>query len=212
MKKSGVNLKTFIHLPDPPAWFLARRRALTGALRGTARILSCAMVLLLSLVWIASALAAMTRPLLDLGTPRIGEAILAFANHLSLSPEATWALAAVLVVARLFLGIWLLLVLLYAAYERVRRDRISDGMLNAALLLSAIASIVAVAPVVMEPEPRLGALGELMLCVMASGLATFARGDQAQASAAPAHAGASLAPAVNPPLPLPLPPGSPQLP
>jgi len=210
MKKGGVNFRTFIHLPHPPAWFLARRRALMGALRGVARILSCAMVLLLAAVWIASALAAMTRPLLDLGTPRIGEAILAFANHLSLSPEATWVLAQALVGARLFLGIWLLLLLVYATYERVRWGRIGNGMLDAALLLSAIASIVAVAPVVLEPEPRLGALGELMLCVMASGLATFARGDHAEASAAPALA--ALAPVVNPPLPLPLPSESPQLP
>jgi len=213
IKIGGVTLKTIVHLPGAPARFLARRPAIMRALRVLARIVSCAMVLLLAAVWLSSALAAMTRPLLDIGRPRIGDAILAFASHFSLSPDITWRLAQALVGARLFIGIWLLLPLVYAAYERLRWGKISDGMLDSALFLSAIASMIAVLPVVLDPEPRLGALGELMLCVMASGLATFARGNQVatpRAASAPASAAPEPATVVNPSFPLPS--ESPQLP
>ena len=64
--KSGVILKTILHLPGAPARFVARRPGLMRALRVVARILSCAMVLLLAAVWLSSALAAMTRPLIDI--------------------------------------------------------------------------------------------------------------------------------------------------
>jgi hypothetical protein len=133
-------------------------------------------VLLLAAVWISSALASLQQPLFDLGRARIGDAIIAFAGALSLSPECTLKLAHMLVGVKLLLGAYLLASLIGAVYERVRWGASGDEMLDLGLFLSAIATIVAASPVLTDGEALRAAVGELLLCGMASGLSAFARG------------------------------------
>ena len=133
-------------------------------------------VLLLAAVWISSALASLQQPLFDLGRARIGDAIIAFAGALTLSPECTLKLAHMLAGVKLLLGAYLLASLVAAVYERVRWGASGDEMLDLVLFLSAIASIVAASPLLPDAEALRAAVGELLLCAMASGLAAFGRG------------------------------------
>ena len=128
------------------------------------------------------------------------------AGLLSLPPQGAVQLAQVLIVARILLGTLLLVAMIQAAYHSMRGRTPDDHVLELALLLSAIASLVAGAPVIMDAEPRLAVIGELILCVMASLLATLGRGPLAAATAAVA------APAEAPINPSLLPQESPQLP
>jgi hypothetical protein len=185
-------------------WLEPRRPAIVGWLRFVARAVAYTMVLLLSAVWLTSASASLARSVIDLGRPHIADAIMALAGFLSLSPDGIFRLAQILIGAKLLLGTCLFAAVAHAVYARVREGTSSEKMLDLGLLLSALASIVAAGPAVMEPEPRLQLIGELILCVMASGLATFGRG----AVSPPVP---SDEPAVNPSS-LQYPPGSPQLP
>jgi cytochrome bd-type quinol oxidase subunit 1 len=133
-------------------------------------------VLLLAAVWISSALASLQQPLFDLGRARIGDAIIAFAGALALSPESTLKLAHMLVGVKLLLGAYLVASLVGAVYERLRWGASGDEMLDLGLFLSAIASIVAASPVLADAGALRAAVGELLLCAMASGLAAFGRG------------------------------------
>jgi hypothetical protein len=153
-----------------------RREAGMLNLRPAARFTAYAIALLLSAVWMSSALASLEQPLFDLGKARIGDAIIVFAGVLALSPESTLKLAHMLVGLKLLLGAYLLAAVIVVLHERVRGRAGGDEMLDSGLLLSAIASIVAAGPVMMESEALQAGVGELMLCVIASGLAAFARG------------------------------------
>jgi len=144
-----------------------RRLSLVGAY---------AIALLLSTVWIVSALAALTRPLFDLGKARVGDAIIGFAGCLSLSPAQTLKFAHMLVGIRFLIGAFLLATVLAAVCHAMRRRQDGDAMLEVALFVSAVASVVAGLPVMGESVPLQAAVGELMLCVIASGLAAFGRG------------------------------------
>jgi hypothetical protein len=84
---------------------------------------------------------------------------------------------------KLLLGTYLLIAVIFAAYERLRWRRSGDEMLDIGLFLSAIASIIAAGPFVIEGQRLHEFVGELMLCVIASGLATFARSSQVSESA-----------------------------
>src|SRR5262245_34066443 len=185
-------------------WFAPHRPAVVAWLRVLARVVAYLFVLLLSAVWLTSATASLTRPLLDLDRPLIGDAITTFAGLMSLSPPGAYRLALALIVARIVLGTVLLTVMIQAAYHSMRGRPQDDAVLEFALLLSAMATVIAGAPVIMEAEPRLAVIGELILCVLAALLATLGR------SVAPAAA-ASAAPAGEPLNPL-LPQESPQLP
>ena len=158
------------------AWLAPHRPLIVGWLRVLARVIAYIFVLLLSAVWLTSATASLTRPLLDLDRPLIGDAIMTVAGLLALPPQGAVQLAQVLIVARILLGTLLLVAMIQAAYHSMRGHTQDDQVLELALLLSAMASLVAGAPVIMDAEPRLAVIGELILCVMASGLVTFGRG------------------------------------
>jgi hypothetical protein len=144
-----------------------RRLSLVGAY---------AIALLLSAVWVLSALAALGRPLFDLGKAQVGDAIIGFANCLWLSPQQTLKLAHMLVGVRLLLGGFLLAAIATAIWNAVRRRQEGDAMLDVGLFLSAVASVVAGVPVMAESEPLQRLIGELMLCAIASALTAFGRG------------------------------------
>lgn len=144
-------------------------------LRRTARFAAYAIVLLLAAVWISSALASLQEPLLDLAKPRVGDAIIRFASLLALSPDGTMRLARMLVGFKLMIGAYLLAGLVLTIRERMQWDEEGDEMIEAALFLSAIATIVAASPVLTSDEGLQTAVGELLLCALASGLVTFSR-------------------------------------
>jgi hypothetical protein len=156
-----------------------RRDVLLDVLRPLARTTAYGIALLLSAVWVTSATGSFVQPLFDLGKARIGDAIIAFGGLLHLPPQAIFELAHMLVGLKLLLGTYLLIVVIFAAYERLRWRRSGDDMLDVGLFLSAIASIIASGPLVIAGEGVRVFIGELMLCVIASGLATFARGTPA---------------------------------
>jgi hypothetical protein len=159
------------------------RDVLLGVLRPVARTTAYCIAVLLSAVWVTSASASFMQPLFDLGKARIGDAIIAFGGLFHLSPQAIFELAHMLVGLKLLLGTYLLIAVIFAAYERLRWRRSGDDMLDIGLFLSAIASIVASAPLAVEGQGLQAFVGELMLCVIASSLATFARGSQVLESA-----------------------------
>lgn len=153
-----------------------RRDAFLDVLRPLARTTAYGIALLLSAVWVTSATASFMQPLFDLGKARIGDAIIAFGGLLNLPPQAIFELAHMLVGLKLLLGTYLVIVVIFAAYQRLRWRRSGDEMLDIGLLASAIASIIASGPLVIGGEGIRVLVGELMLCVIASGFATFARG------------------------------------
>jgi hypothetical protein len=148
-----------------------------------ARATAYGIVLLLAVLWVTSALASFLQPFFDLGKPRVGDAIIALGGALHLPPRGILELAHMLVGLKLMLGTYLLMVVMFAAYERLRWRRSNDDMLDVGLLVSAIGSIIASAPLVMQGEGVRVFVGELMLCVIASGLTLFARRPQALAAA-----------------------------
>jgi hypothetical protein len=125
-------------------------------------------------VWITGALATLTNPLFDLGKAHIGDAIIAFAHHLSLSPNGIYMLAHMLVGIKLLLGTFLLMAVSAGIYGCLRRGARGDEALDLALFLSAVASVVAASPVLMETSGLHQIVGELMLCVIASALVNYA--------------------------------------
>jgi hypothetical protein len=141
--------------------------------RRAARPTAYVIALLLSAVWLSSASASARQPLFDLGKAGIDDAIIAFAGLVALSPLK---LAQLLVGLKLLLGSYLLTAVIVAVHDSLRWGSDGDEMLDLGLFVSAIASIVAAAPVLMQGEALCGAIGELMLCAIASGLLLLARG------------------------------------
>jgi hypothetical protein len=144
-------------------------------LRCAARIAAYAIVLLLAAVWLTSALVSLQQPFLDLAKPHVGDAILRFAGIFGLSPDGIMRLANMLVGLKLMIGIYLLAGLVLAIYTRMRWQEEGDELIEVALYLSAIATIVAASPVLAEHVGLQTVVGELLLCAMASGLLMFGR-------------------------------------
>jgi hypothetical protein len=151
-------------------------------LRRIARFAAYAIVLLLAAVWITSALASLQQPLLDLAKPRVGDAIVDFASFLMLSPDGTMRLASMLVGLKLLTGTYLLVSLAFTIYEHLRWEGEGDEMIEVALFLSAIATIVAASPVLTSTAALQAAVGELLLCALASGLVMFGRAERREAA------------------------------
>jgi len=133
--------------------------------------------LLLAAVWTVAALETLTRPLLDIGRPAVGDVIISIATALSLGPQSTLLFALLLVVLKLLVGAFLLATLICAAYEKLRWGASDDAMLDVALFIAAMASAASALPGLTHGGELLqGVIGELMLCLIASGLAIYGRG------------------------------------
>jgi hypothetical protein len=144
-------------------------------LRRLAQCAAYACVLLLAAMWLTSALVALQQPLLDLAKARVGDAIISFAGEFGLSPTAIIKVTMMLVGLRLMIGTYLLVGLVLTIYQQIRWREQADELLDAALFLSAIGSIIAASPVLADAAGLQGALGELLLCVLASGLMAYGR-------------------------------------
>jgi hypothetical protein len=150
---------------------------MSGVLRYSARIGAYLIALLLSAVWAASALDSLVRPLFDIGRPAVGDVIISLTSALSLAPQSALLLAMLLVCLKLMVGAFLLATFLCAAYERLRWGSCDDAMLDVALLIAALASAASALPGLTHGGEMLNEIiGELMLCLIASGLAIYGRG------------------------------------
>jgi hypothetical protein len=151
--------------------------ALSNGLRYSARIGAYLIALLLAAVWAASALDSLGRPLFDIGRPAVGNVIISIVNALSLAPQSALLFALLLVCLKLMVGALLLATFMCAAYERVRWGSCDDAMLDVALLIAALASASSAWPGLTHGGEMLNEIiGELMLCLIASGLAIYGRG------------------------------------
>lgn len=149
----------------------------SSGLRYSARIGAYLIVLLLSAVWAVSALDSFSRPLFDIGRPAVGDVIISLVSALSLAPQSALLFAMLLVCLKLMIGAFLLAAFLCAAYERLRWGSTDDAMLDVALLIAALASAASALPGLTHGGEMLNEIvGELMLCLIASGLAIYGRG------------------------------------
>ena len=150
---------------------------LSNGLRYAARIAAYLIVLLLSAVWAVSALDSLVRPFFDIGRPAVGDVIISIVNALSLAPQSALVFALLLVCLKLMVGAFLLATFMCAVYERLRWGSCDDAMLDVALLISALASAASALPGLTHGGEMLNEIiGELMLCLIASGLAIYGRG------------------------------------
>src|ERR1041385_8097116 len=111
-----------------------------------ARIGAYLITLLLAAVWTVAALETLTRPLLDIGRPAVGDVIIQIATALSLGPPSVLLLALLLVCLKLLVGAFLLATLICAAYEKYRYGVSDDAMLDVALFIAAMASAASAFP------------------------------------------------------------------
>lgn len=146
-------------------------------LRYLARRGAYAIALLLSAVWCVAALESLTRPLYDIGKPRVGDVLVSIAAKLPVAAETVLVLALLLVGLKLMVGALLLAAVFTAAYEKHVFGTTDDAMLDVALLVAALASIASAPPALAYGGTfMLEVVGELMLCVIASALAIYGRG------------------------------------
>jgi hypothetical protein len=142
-----------------------------------ARIGAYLITLLLAAVWTLAALDSLRRPLLDIGRPAVGDVIISITSALSLAPQTALLFAMLLVCLKLMIGAFLLAACMCAAYEKLRWGRCDDAMLDVALMLAALASLASAFPGLTHGGEMLNeVIGELMLCLIASGLAIYGRG------------------------------------
>jgi hypothetical protein len=134
-------------------------------------------VLLLALIWAADGLVALKAPLLDIGRAKVGDGIIGIATQLGLSSAGVMNLALALAGMKLMISAFLLLTVVVAAHEWRSFGASDNAMLDVGIFLSAIASTIAALPVVAQGGvPLQAALGEMLLCVIASGLAWYGHG------------------------------------
>jgi hypothetical protein len=146
-------------------------------LRIPARFGAYLIAAMLAAVWTFSALDSMRRPLFDIGRPAVGDAIIWLAGALSFAPQAALLLAMLLVCLKLMIGAFLLATCLCAIYEKLRWNACDDAMLDVALMVAALASAASALPGLLHGGEMLNeVIGELMLCLIASGLAIYGRG------------------------------------
>lgn len=147
------------------------------ALHCSARVGAYLIALFLAVVWGACALDSLSRPLFDIGRPAVGDVIISVVGALSLAPQSALVFALLLVCVKLMVGAFLLATIMCAVYERLRWGSCDDAMLDVALFISALASAASAVPGMMHGGEMLqGIIGELMLCLIASGLAIYGRG------------------------------------
>jgi undecaprenyl pyrophosphate phosphatase UppP len=146
-------------------------------LRIPARVSAYLIALLLAAVWMFAALDSLRRPLFDIGRPVVGDSIIALTSALSFAPQAALVFAMLLVCLKLMIGAFLLATCACAIYEKVRWDSCDDAMLDVALMIAALASAASAVPGLTHGGEMLNeVIGELMLCLIASGLAIYGRG------------------------------------
>ena len=150
---------------------------LSNALQRSARIGAYLITLLLAVNWSVCALDSLGRPFFDIGRPAVGDVIISIVGALSLAPQSALLFALLLICLKLMGGALLLATIMCAIYERLRWGSCDDAMLDVALLVAALASAASALPGLTHGGEMLNEIiGELMLCLIASGLAIYGRG------------------------------------
>jgi hypothetical protein len=150
---------------------------ISKGLQVSARIGAYLIALFLAVLWAVAALDTIDRPLFDIGRPAVGDVIISITSALSLAPQAALLFALLLVCLKLMVGAFLLATVMCAVYERLRWGSCDDAMLDVALLISALASAASAMPGLTHGGEMLNEIiGELMFCLIASGLAIYGRG------------------------------------
>jgi hypothetical protein len=150
---------------------------ISNGLQYAARIGAYLIALLLAAVWAVAALDSLGRPLFDIGRPAVGDMIISIVGALSLAPQSALLFSLLLVCLKLMVGALLLATFMCAIYERLRWGSCDDAMLDVALLVAALASAASALPGLTHGGEMLTEIvGELMLCLIASGLAIYGRG------------------------------------
>lgn len=150
---------------------------MSGALRYLSRCIAYLIALLLAAVWIVGALETFSHPLLDLGRPQVGDVLISLAGALAVPPEAILPLAKLLAGLKFMVGAFLLSAVIGTVCDKARSRGCDDAALDVALFAAALASIVAALPGLLHGGDLLVApVGELMLCLIASGFAVYGRG------------------------------------
>ena len=150
---------------------------LSNALQRSARIGAYLIALLLAVNWAVCALDSLGRPFFDIGRPAVGDVIISIVGALSLAPQSALLFALLLICLKLMVGALLLATIMCAIYERLRWGSCDDAMLDVALLVAALASAASALPGLTHGGEMLNEIiGELMLCLIASGLAIYGRG------------------------------------
>jgi hypothetical protein len=150
---------------------------LSTGLQRLARIGAYLIALLLAVIWVVCALDSLRRPFFDIGRPAVGDVIISIVGAFSLAPQSALLFALLLVCLKLMVGALLLATFLCAIYERLRWGSCDDAMLDVALLVAALASAGSALPGLTHGGELLNEIiGELMLCLIASGLAIYGRG------------------------------------
>ena len=151
--------------------------AMKSVLHRAARVTAYLIALLLALVWTAAAAVSLTHPLFDIGQPHVGDTILSLGRLFALSPAMVVTFAHMLAGLKLFIGIYLFVTFVVAAWDWAIHGTSDDAMLDVGLLMSALASLIAAAPVAgLGGESLQAVVGELMLAAIASALAIYGRG------------------------------------
>jgi len=150
---------------------------MSRVLRYLSRCSAYLVALLLAAVWIVGALDTFKRPLLDLGRPQVGDVMISIAGALAIPQYAILPLAKLLAGLKFMVGAFLLAAVIGAACDKARSRGCDDATLDVALFTAALASIAAALPGLLHGGDLLVAsIGELMLCLIASGLAVYGRG------------------------------------
>ena len=150
---------------------------MSRALRHLSRLSAYLIGLLLAVVWTAAALDTLLRPLFDLGRAQVGDTIIVIASAAALPSQHMLQFAHLLAGLKFMVGAFLLVALISGVVEKLRFGSCDDAMLDVALFVAAIASIAGAAPGLVHGGQLLqGSVGELILCVAASGFAIYGRG------------------------------------
>jgi len=150
---------------------------ISKGLQVSARVGAYLIALFLAVLWAVCALDSLDRPLFDIGRPAVGDVIISIVSALSLAPQSALLFALLLICLKLMVGAFLLATIMCAVYERLRWGSCDDAMLDVALLISALASAASALPGLTHGGEMLNEIiGELMFCLIASGLAIYGRG------------------------------------
>ena len=150
---------------------------MSRVLRFLSRLSAYLIGLLLAAVWTVGALDTLLRPLFDVGRAQVGDIIIAVAGMVALPSQHVLQFAHLLTGLKFMVGALLLVALLGAVIEKLRFGSCDDALFDVALFVAAVASVIGALPGLVHGGVLLqGAVGELILCVAASGFAIYGRG------------------------------------
>ena len=150
---------------------------MSRTLRCCSRVCAYLIAVLLAAVWTAAAGDTLLRPLFDLGRAQVGDIVIAIAAAAALPSKHMVQFAHLLAGLKFMVGAFLLVALVGTLIEKLRFGTCDEAMFDVALFVAALATIAGTLPgLAYGGELLQGSIGEMILCVAASGLAIYGRG------------------------------------